>query len=380
LISTYRNVRKPARGGIKSEPNRVESVLKREPLLERVVEAIRLAPSPHNIQPWSLALRGPREITVGWARERAVPAVDPLGHAIAIGLGCGIEAAATVADIDIEPGTLEDVNAPGYHAAVLRVRALRGDDYAGHVALLRKRCTNRHAFLRDPLASSLPSRCSDVASALGVHAVFACPDRAEVKRLAMHGALRLLEQQDYQEELLAHMRLDRTEEERLPTGFSRDALAMSWPVARTLAVLRDSAALRALANGAGLARIMAEQATQTVDQCAGYVLIATPNWTNRGRVDAGRAMMRVWLELTRDDVACQPVDFPISYDEGRVRITQLFGLPDTVRPIALLRVGRALRRPQRAAPRLPVRELCTLAAGAERQMETQANRPVGVGS
>jgi len=50
-----------------------------------------LAPNPHNRQPWEIALEADGSATLRCARDRLLPATDPNGRQITIGLGCFAE-------------------------------------------------------------------------------------------------------------------------------------------------------------------------------------------------------------------------------------------------------------------------------------------------
>lgn len=74
------------------------------------------APNPHNLQPWLVDLRGPKDITLLTGRERVLPETDPFGRQILIGHGAflkllvvalasrsGIRAAGMVKAARLEP-------------------------------------------------------------------------------------------------------------------------------------------------------------------------------------------------------------------------------------------------------------------------------------
>jgi len=363
LLSTLRTVR--SRSAEAPAPavrvvNRVEDYLQQNPVLKRVVEAFILAPSPHNAQPWRLKLEAPNRVAVCWDSSRALPAVDPFGHAAQMGLGCGIEAAATIADFEFEPGASNDIFSPEYRAGTLHVRGLKTHTYMRGMALLRRRCTNRHAFLDGLIPHHVEARCVEAAGQFGVKASFARLDPRRLDELSRSGAQALFARADYLDEFLTHLRLTSSEASSSPLGFTQDTLGVGKSSVSGMALLRQFPKVRNLAGRAGLARVMAAAATSNVTKAAGHIVVATDDWSARGRVMAGRALMAVWLELTKADLACQPVDFPISYEEGRRAVNAMFGLHDGLRAFAFLRVGRPLETPTRRAPRLPASAICEL--------------------
>ncbi|MFZ5891921.1 MAG: ThiF family adenylyltransferase [Myxococcota bacterium] len=329
-----------------------------DPVLHRALLAFRLAPSPHNAQSWSVTVTGSRELRVSWSAERALPAVDPAGHYVAYGLGCGLEAIATVADAEMKPGSIEDMADPQYYACDVRVLGLKAESYAQDMALLQQRSTHRGAFRTTPLPAALEPRLCELVQPLGAHVIVDCPDREQLIKLAHDGALQLFQRRDYLDELLSYLRLTPAEAERTPTGFTAQSLALDWGAVQAFALLRASAALREIGGVLGLPRLLATLSTANVAECGGYVLISTPHWTPSGRVDAGRAMMRVWLELTRLKLACQPLGFPISNPEGSRQVARLFGAPSGHHPVALLRVGIAQQPSLHETPRLALEAFC----------------------
>ncbi len=78
----------PARSA--REPWRTASAGLGDPRLNVLAYAI-LAPNPHNMQPWKIALDGASSFTVYCDRERLLPETDPPNRQITIGFGCFLE-------------------------------------------------------------------------------------------------------------------------------------------------------------------------------------------------------------------------------------------------------------------------------------------------
>jgi len=368
LVRTYVSSRRRPNGRSESAlsaTSDLDTLFEGDPVLKKVVRAISLAPSPHNTQPWVLRLNSRREIRMSWNRARAVPCADPRGYGVALGLGCAIEAAASIADIAFAPGTGDDIFAPDYSAGTLTIRGLKTESYARNIGLLEKRSTNRQPYLSSEIPAEVGARCAELASAFGARAVLDSRCKQKLKAQTFEIALRQFGRREYVEELLAHIRMSADEAARFPAGMTLQGLGLNWAYGRAVALLRSSARLRTVAPSLGLARIMAMAVAETMERVGGFVLITTPDRTTRGQVDAGRALMRVWLELTSQDYACQPMDFPISTDESGRLVAQMFGLDEQQHPVALLRVGRALTRTESRSPRLPLAAFCHLEA--ERQ-------------
>lgn len=338
--------------------------------LRRVLDSMICAPSAHNCQPWHFTIQNATDIQIGYNPVRVVPAVDPEGLAIAYSLGCAIEAAFSVADVEFIPATPSSLSADRHIAGTLRVRSLKAAGYTRGFSLLQRRVTHRGALLDVPLAHGLAPRCDMLAASAGAHAVLRRLPAGAMFELTRHGAKRLFKRDDYVAELVAHIRLSEQARTQTPTGFTPESLGLSLGETVLLRMLQRAPALLAALGPLGLSATMVRSAVREVQSHSTYVVVAATQWTDAGRIDAGRALMRVWLELTDQGLHCQPVDFPISTDEGRKAVSRLFGLPGTQRPIALLRVGRAVDMPPRS-PRLPLDAVCSLApAAAEAGMST----------
>jgi hypothetical protein len=61
-----------------------------DPLLHALAHAI-LAPNPHNMQPWKADVAKPAEIAISLDEQRLLPATDPFGRQILMGLGAFLE-------------------------------------------------------------------------------------------------------------------------------------------------------------------------------------------------------------------------------------------------------------------------------------------------
>lgn len=73
-----------------------------------LAEAIRLAPSFGNLQPWRLEAEDGSTLRLR-AAAAALPGLDPDWALLAQGFGCAIEAAASVADVAVERGPAESI-------------------------------------------------------------------------------------------------------------------------------------------------------------------------------------------------------------------------------------------------------------------------------
>jgi nitroreductase len=317
--------------------------------LEPVLEAVRLAPSGHNTQPWQLCASGETGFRVAWDRERWPRAADPDGEVLACSLGCAIEAAASVARIAHEdcPAAARG-SLPG-HAGQVHVEALE-PSCDERLALLRERRTNRAPFERADLRPQLLQRVARAGSILGAEiGVLADRERVDrVAQLAALGARAWLSDPVYLEELLAWIRLQPPHED----GFDPASLGLDALTRAAIGQLQRRPRWRALAPRLGMARIQGAQIARAVRHSGALVaILVRDDWASWVR--GGRAMLALWLEATRAGLGVQPVHFPLLLDDTRREVMHLLGGAGDLRALSLLRVGWPTR-PAPASGRLPL--------------------------
>ncbi|MDV6328539.1 ThiF family adenylyltransferase [Idiomarina sp. Sol25] len=330
------------------------------PTLALVLQVMTRSPSPHNCQPWRFRITGPNTIQLGWDQSLQLNYIDPDGYAIMYSLGCALEAASSIANIEFEPSEQSDFFATGYYVGTIHIKQIDSCSYARNRDLNLKRSTNRFSFLPIQLPDSLKESCC--AAAYGTESDISFLEKAPtlLKQTANRESVRLFSEDGYFNELMDFMRLTQHEEKQKPTGFTKDSLAITRIEALFLSLLKKHRLLQWTAKRLGLRKIMAWSSTKALNDHGSYMLVSTRDWSDKGRFEVGRVIMRTWLTLTRADIACQPVDFPISSKEGRETIRSLFGIDDDVRPVLLMRLGRATRTHSTLSLRKPLAEFVEL--------------------
>ena len=326
--------------------------------MSQVIAAMVGAPSPHNSQPWRFTLVGPREIEIAWDVSRTLDAVDPDDFAIGYAIGCAVEAAATIAHVSFSQTGAANYRDPDYVAGTLTVHGLRTEGYAHLRGVLASRATYRGRMVDVSRDEALARRLDSAVTPLRARAVMMAQPPSLIRRMAFEGAVGLFRRADYVNELFRYIRVDRREARSDPTGFTARSLGLGPFRARMISLLRRSRLLRRLSFASGMAAIMAHTSTLAIASASSFVLVTTSDFSPRGRVDVGRAIMRVWLELTRQGLVCQPIDFAICTELARARILTMFDLPSTERPVLLFRVGKARHVDHERSPRLPQASFC----------------------
>jgi nitroreductase len=321
--------------------------------LAAAAEAVRLAPSGHNTQPWRLARTGARSLRIAWDPQRWLRAADPDGEVLACSLGCAVEAIASVAEIAHEKCPNAMRGSLPQHAGEIHVETLRPELDAA-LALLRERRTHRAPFAARPLDAEILARLVRAGNAAGAGVAVAAGSGAleRIARLTARGARSCLADPAYLEELLAWIRLAPPFED----GFNPEALGLDRATRCLVARLQADAHLRRIAPHLGLAHYQAWQAARALRRSGALVaiLVEADGWA--AWVRAGRGMMALWLEAVRLRLGVQPVHFPLLLDDARREVMGILGAPPGWRAVTLLRVGWP-EGPAPASGRLPLERM-----------------------
>ena len=281
-----------------------------EPMRRALSYAI-LAPNPHNRQPWMVELKSDTEAVLTCDLNRLLPETDPFSRQIVIGLGCFLELfsiAATEhgyrADIryfpDGEPGDELDQR-PIAHLSLNKQEGLLGDPLFAHILNLH---TNRNAYHTDKVIGDQVLRRLRDAAVNDVRVGTAkgrtrLNDLRTLTRDAMLAEVRT--PQAYQESIDL-MRIGRAEIEANPDGIALGG-AFLEALNLTGVLTRESLADPA-SRSYQIGLDMIDEGAMT---SMGFVWINTMGNDRAAQIEAGRAYMRIALQVTADDLAMQPM-------------------------------------------------------------------------
>ncbi len=331
------------------------------------LNAMRLAPSVHNTQPWLLGVTDASTIQLHSVRSRTLKVIDARLEGAHYSLGCSIEAAATVAEVDFEHAPPETL-ALGDSTAHARANALVGTLSLGDlrtgelpraVGLLRWRRTNRAPFATDSLEPAVLDRLADAAARHQLAASF-LTDHTDIGRigaLTSEATIASLEDEAELDELLQWIRIGPKQATIHGDGFTKRTLQIDPATARLVAVLKRNLMARRLASRAGLARIMAKQSADALRASGALMLLTHEDASPAGCINAGRGMFACWLAATELNIAWQPVNQALVLQRRSDEVLTAFGAEHRWRALAIVRLGRALR-PAPPSPCLPLHAIC----------------------
>ncbi len=352
----------------------LKTYLNEHSVLKQVLELMILAPSPHNAQPWHFVIINPNQVEIYIDHSKTVDYVDPKSEAAMMSVGCLIETASLLVDVRFEQNSdIAPITGKSF-VGTLNLMAPKNESFAQNRALIRSRKTERSRFIPTEFPIEMEHKWNELIADRNCQISLKKENQTALLSAIKTKATSLFRNQDYRNELIAFFRLDKRAEQNQPSGFSANALSISKFEAKSLKLILMVKWVRIALEAIGLHRILSYSATKNISETDQFLLMATSDWSLSGQLNAGRSLMRVWIDLTRRGYSCQPVDFPISDKEGRDSVGKLFGLHSS-RPFVLLRVGRTAKAKPFQKLRFDVVECSSLLA--VRRLEDKQERHQG---
>lgn len=325
-------------------------------VLRACIAEASLAPSVHNIQPtrWRAA---PGGIALLADASRRLPVADPTGRDVMISHGAALEGldialrqcGLCLGDPRLLPESETDARGLVAVAALSYGQLAAADDrFRLHV--------NRRASWRGSFRSLTPEtfgRLDGLAAACPDMAIVT--DRAEidaVARLNDEASLHFLRDPAHRAELLAWMRLSRSDPRYLRDGLNREALALgaveAWGARQVLGPLFGAL------DRCGLAGQLLSEGGKT-RSAAAIAMLHRP--AGEHALATGRAFYRAWLAIAAAGLAACPMSVLADWDEARGQLARRHPLPGGRQLVNVLRIGVPTSMTETARARLPVDEL-----------------------
>jgi hypothetical protein len=311
------------------------------PWIDLLADA-RLAPSPHNTQPWLIRALSDREAELCYDPARLLPVTDPEGRFMSCALGIFAEAlsiAAAARGLELEceyRGVRLHTEEPAEPLA--RLTLLDGVADAATIELLRRRRTSRLPYDGQPVPDEALTTLAQLAAAWAHDAGFSS-DPETVSWLVELNCDTLfydLDDDQARTEIGRWIRTSDRAARRAADGFAPSALGFPGPLV-SLFFFRHGffrrGPVRALARRLYL-RTM--RGTATVGWLRG------PFRTSTDCFAAGRMLLRLWLEMTRQGLVLHPFGSVITNERAHARLAERLELAENERELWLvLRLGRS---------------------------------------
>lgn len=320
----------------------------------KLVEQASSAPSPHNTQPWRLRVVSEKEADLIVPIERTLPWTDRDGAFMTCSIGIFVEAldlAAAADGLALEAECFfPDLGAGAAVSAVFaRLRlAPRTDQPAYAVDLLARRQTARGAYDGRPAAADALTAAEAVARG-GGHELRFTSEREVVDWTVGLNADTVffdLDDDKIRKEIGIWVHRSNADARRTRDGFSPSCLGFPAPLVNLFFFHHRLFASQAVRAAARRFFLWKTRGTSTVGWLAG------PWRTPEDRFEAGRMLLRLWLELTRHGLYVQPFGSVVTNPRSHALMAERFSVDETGGEVwLLLRVGycspppRSLRRP-----------------------------------
>jgi nitroreductase len=327
-----------------------------DPLLAHLLDAASRAPSAHNTQPWRLRARsGGLEIAL--VPQRMLPAADASGNDALHSVGTVLEnLVLTLAQHDhaARYAIAERVEAD---RPVVSLRWQAAGDARPDPTLYRMipiRRTSRLPYRRDPVPAEALAVMRAAAAPCRLHTIDDPPRIDALRRLVVEATIAQLADERIARELFAWLRFSRRDARWYRDGLNAACMGWSGVEAAVARRLLAPGAMRGLSR-LGLHKALASDVNQQAPPAPAIGLLTTSIEGVAPRVEAGRALQRVWLTAATNGLVTHPLSAAVDVEATRPRALALFGIAPDQRPVNLFRLG--FSPPPARSARLPVDEL-----------------------
>ena len=310
-----------------------------------------LAPSPLNIQPWSVLCKDSCRIDLYLDKRRLLSLMDPGSRQACISCGTFIEnldiaarEAGLRAEISLFPSSwpVGDID-PGQPVAEIVLVPDLGVVSDPLFAWLETRHTNRSIYTNDPIPSDIISILADAANQPFTTLGFSAEPsfRQELSTHITDAMEITFSDRDRFSEFLFHVRIPPISGYQYPDGYGASETGLDG-VRGWLSLLPLRISPAGLRNG--LARgLILRLARKQAESAAAFGWIATKGSSRHDQVRAGRTYERVHLTAASAGLSLQPMTCVLEPYSGMGdhyrRVLDLLGIPDTHTVQMLFRLG-----------------------------------------
>jgi hypothetical protein len=329
-----------------------------------IAKFARLAPSPHNTQPFRLKRQSKLSCTVVFLPRRGLYFGDPQGRFTWLAAGVFIEICKIVAhnqayELDIEWHFTSMYPNGDYQSpqtlATLTLRTITKPVSDFDPELIAKRQTSRLPYNDKICPPQVISEMQAEATRHG-HSFEVRSDPESigwVVELNKQALFHDLDNQGARKELIEWLRFNEREEYLKRDGLSARCMALSGPLLRNFFLHHRFWRLPIIRSITGVAYKSTMKGVGTIGWLRG------PYITMEDWVHSGSVMFRLWLILTKHGFYWHPYGSVITSEDARLNMIHYLNLPEEVggenMVWLLLRLGHSEKPPQ--SLRLPIEEL-----------------------
>lgn len=279
--------------------------------IRRALSYAILAPNPHNRQPWVIDLKSDTKAVLSCDLDRLLPVTDPFSRQIVIGLGCFLElfsiAAAEQgygADIHYFPEGEADDHLDRRPIAELTLKKQADVKPDPLFAQILKRHTNRNPYdTTRPISNDIAKRLQGaVTGPVRIGMINGGEQLKSLRKLTRNALVDEIRTPDAYQESVDLMRIGRAEIEANPDGISLGG-AFLETLGLTGILSRESVSDPTSASF----QIGIDMADEGAMTSMGFVWITTPSNDRMAQIEAGKAYMRIALQVAADGLVMQPM-------------------------------------------------------------------------
>jgi len=302
-----------------------------------LLETARYAPSPHNVQPWRLRLLSDHTADLFIEKHRTLPKEDLTGSFIILSMGIFIEALSVVAENSSLKLTFElhkslseftpehIAKAEGELLPFARLSLEKGsapENGYSHALFLTRR-TSRISYLPDLLPQEAVAELSELARVWGhTYEQVTAPETIDkILNRNIDAVFEDLNAPPYHDEIVEWFRFtdrsSRATRDGLDYRCMNSSRSSFWLAARVPQLLRFP-----LTRG-----VLRKVYRRQLANVPAIGMLAGPFWEAENAFEAGRFLLRFWLELAKRDLYIHPFGNLVTNKAAAEWCRQLLGIP-----------------------------------------------------
>lgn len=313
--------------------------------LARLLGLAALAPSSHNIQPWTVHVAGPRELDVALTPERRLPEVDAGGREPVLSMGCFLENLAQAAEAEGLEAEVVPAPTVAGEGVVARVRLVQSPVRPGGPARIQRRRTLRSGHLPRPLSAA---DAALLVEAAGPGTTF-LPRGSPGARSIAEATVEAMRQQTWrdpaQRELSRWIRFRDEDVARHGDGLTVASMEAGGVAGFVMRHFFDQGSVM----GRSFREKGIERCQQQVAEGAGFLVVTSADAAVPALLDAGRRFERMALLVRERAIAVHPMSQALEEAPWRDGLATALGLSGRIQ--FLVRVGYVDRYPEPVSPR-----------------------------
>jgi hypothetical protein len=332
-------------------PQDIQGLTEEETLLLYLAS---LAPSGHNTQPWTITSKGPKRWLIGSERTRWLPGVDPENRELMLSIGAFIENVSVAAGIHGYEAKVNIIGQDNFSQAIADVRLVPKTATGISDQVIKQRRTIRKhlqktAITREDIKHLVANNHSKI-----MYYPLASKEGTYLKDATLLANKAQVYRDDAQAELANWIRWTEGEAREYGNGLSPESMEMEG-------IMRWYAK-HFLGKKDVLSKTFREETIKLVEEqvqnCAGWLVIASDNSTVADLIEAGRVLQAAWLRAYEKSIAFHPMTQVLEENPWQAEVAKELGHSGKIQFI--IRIGYVKTYSQPVSLRMPMSKIITV--------------------